>query len=190
MCLKVVDTLRIDPAVLTLPEALLKLLPPRAFGYPAIREQFKTRTGLVFDPVAAAESAVALTIRLLLNPNRAARMEQQAARNAASPSFGAVLKELMALTAQKKTGLQSEIQNATRMVLLHHLMVLAADDEAQASVRSIALDQLLTMKADSSLAAALIDRFQRDGKPPATAKPLEAPPGQPIGCEDPFVAFR
>lgn len=165
----------IDPAVLTLPEALLKLLPPRAFGYPATREQFKTRTGLVFDPVAAAESAAALTIRLLLNADRAARMEQQAARNPASPSFSAVLKEIMALTAKRQTGLQAEVQKATRMVLLQHLMVLAADDEAQASVRSIALDQLLTMKADSALAAALIDRFQRDGKPPALAKPSKRP---------------
>ena len=96
----------------------------------------------------------------------------------------------MTFTAIQKTGLQAEIQKATRIVLLQHLLALAADDYAQASVRSIALDQILTMKADSSLAAALIDRFQRDGKPPAMAKPLEAPPGQPIGCEDPFIAFR
>lgn len=180
----------LSPSFLALPEALLKLLPPRAFGYPATREQFKSRAGLVFDPVAAAEAAAGLTIRLLLNPARAARMEQQAALNSEIPSFSAVLKELMTFTAIQKTGLQAEIQKATRMVLLQHLMALAADDDAQASVRSIALDQLLIMKADSSLAAALIDRFQRDGKPPAMAKPLEAPPGQPIGCEDPFIAFR
>jgi len=180
----------IDPAVLDLPEALLKLLPPRAFGYPPTREQFKTRTGLVFDPVAAAESAAALTIRLLLNAKRAARMEQQNARNASSPSFSALVKELNTFTNLSKPGLQQQIQNAIRMVFLQQLMTLAADEEAQASVRNIALDQLLSMKADSTLAAALIDRFLRDGKPPAMAKPLAAPPGQPIGCEDPFVALR
>jgi hypothetical protein len=48
------------------------------------------------------------------------------------------------------------------------------------------MDGLLQMKADGPLAAATIDRFVRDGKPPAMAKPLEPPPGQPIGCEDSF----
>jgi hypothetical protein len=94
---------------------------------------------------------------------------------------------LLARTAVKKTGLQGEIQKAVRTVVMQHLMALAADGGAQASARAIAMDGLLQMKYEGgALAVAEIDRFLRDGKPPAMAKPLAPPPGQPIGCEEWF----
>ncbi|MFO0363176.1 MAG: zinc-dependent metalloprotease [Acidobacteriota bacterium] len=177
----------IDPAELEIPERILRLLPPRAFGYEATREQFASRTGLTFDPVAAAESAANHTVGLLLHPDRAGRLEQLAARVPGSPGFGEVLRALLARPAMRKTGLQGEIQKAVRTVVMQHLMVLVADGGAQASARAIALDGLLQMKYEgSALAVAEIDRFLRDGKPPAMAKPLPPPPGQPIGCEEWF----
>lgn len=174
----------IDPAELEIPERILSLLPPRAFGYPGTREQFPGRTGLTFDPVAAAESAANHTIGLLFHPERAGRLEQLAARLPGSPSFGEVMRAVLARSGVKKAGLQGEIQKAIRTVVMQHLMALAADEGAQASARAIAMEGLLQMKADGPLAAATIDRFVREGKPPAMAKPLEPPPGQPIGCED------
>jgi hypothetical protein len=176
----------LDPAELEIPERILALLPPLAFGYNATREQFKSRTGLTFDPVAAAESAANHTVGLLFHPERAGRLEQLAARVPGSPGFGEVMRAVLAKSAVKKAGLQGEIQKAVRTVVMQHLMALAADESAQASARAIAMDGLLQMKTDSPLAAATIDRFLRDGKPPAMPKPLEPPPGQPIGCEDWF----
>lgn len=174
----------IDPAELEIPERILALLPPRAFGYGSSREQFESRTGLTFDPVGAAEAAASHTVGLLFHPDRAGRLEQLAARVAGSPGFGEVMRAVLAKTAVKKVGLQGEIQKAVRTVVMQHLMVLAANEGAQASARALAMEGLLQMKADGPLAAATIDRFVREGKPPAMAKPLEAPPGQPIGCED------
>jgi hypothetical protein len=125
-------------------------------------------------------------VGLLLHPDRAGRLEQLAARVPGSPGFGEVLRALLARSAMQNTGLRGEIQKAVRTVVMQHLMVLAADGGAQASARAIALDGLRQMRADSALAAAEIDRFLRDGKPPAMAKPLAPPPGQPIGCEEWF----
>ena len=64
----------IDPKNLSLPEKLIKLIPPRAFGYPRTRETFKSRTGLIFDYLAAAETATNLTLKMLFNPARASRL--------------------------------------------------------------------------------------------------------------------
>ncbi len=176
----------IDPAELEIAERILALLPPRAFGYGTTREQFRSRTGLTFDPVGAAEAAANHTVGLLFHAERAGRLEQLAARVAGSPGFGEVMRAVLAKTGVKRPGMQGEIQKAVRTVVMQHLMALAANEEAQASARALAMDGLLQMKADGALTAAAIDRFVREGKPPAMAKPLEAPPGQPIGCEDWF----
>ncbi len=47
----------ISAATLTLPEPLLKILPPRPPDLPRTGDSFAGRTGPTFDPVAAAESA-------------------------------------------------------------------------------------------------------------------------------------
>ena len=52
----------IHPKNLSLPESLIKLIPPRAFGYPRNRETFRSRTGVTFDILAAAETATNLTL--------------------------------------------------------------------------------------------------------------------------------
>ncbi|HBY62558.1 MAG TPA: peptidase, partial [Solibacterales bacterium] len=62
------------PEQLALPESLLKILPPRAEGYERSRESFRHRTGLTFDALGPAEAAAELTLSLLLNPERAARL--------------------------------------------------------------------------------------------------------------------
>ena len=64
----------LSPETLTLPESLLKLLPPRPPALPRTQESFPAHTGLTFDPIAAAESSADLTLALLCNPERASRL--------------------------------------------------------------------------------------------------------------------
>ena len=71
----------IEPKNLSLNESLIELIPPRAFGYPRTRETFKSRTGLTFDYLAAAETATNLTLKMLLNPERASRLLTLKARD-------------------------------------------------------------------------------------------------------------
>lgn len=70
----------VDPTALTIPERILALLPPRPPGDPRTHETFPSRTGLTFDPTAAAEAAADLMASLMLNLQRAARPIEYHAR--------------------------------------------------------------------------------------------------------------
>jgi len=188
----------LDPAELEIPEKVLALIPPLAYGYGETREQFRSRTGRTFDPVAAAESAAHHTLGLLLNAGRAARLEQLKARDAAQGGFDAVLKRVVAKTwpAVAETGMRGEVQKAVGMVAIHHLMALSANEEAAATARAQAHAALVRLRKDLAarrsgvpaadalyaFAAAQIERFERDPKVIPLPKPIEPPPGQPIGC--------
>jgi hypothetical protein len=65
--------------VLEISENVLKLIPPRPAGYDYNRELFNRRTGLSFDPFAAAEAAdIPLS---LFNTNRLNRLVEFQAEN-------------------------------------------------------------------------------------------------------------
>ncbi len=100
----------LSPETLTLPETLLRLLPPVPPGYPRTRESFAAFTGLVFDPVAAAQSAADLTLALLLQPQRASRLVEYHARDAANPGLDEVLASVLKATwqAPRFSGLAAE----------------------------------------------------------------------------------
>jgi hypothetical protein len=188
----------IDPGFLEIPERVLTLIPPIAYGYAETREQFRSRTGRTFDPVAAAESSANHTLRLLLNAERASRLDQLKARDAAQPGFDRVLQRLLASTwrAAPSTGMRGEMQKAVNMSVLHYLMALAANEQAAATARAQAFQALRTLRSELpskqvsdpawkalyAFAALQIERFERDPKVIPVPRPLEAPPGQPIGC--------
>jgi hypothetical protein len=186
----------IKPETLTLPQRLLALMPPPAEGYGRTREDFRTRTGLTFDPVGAAESAADMTIGLILNAERAARLVQYHAEDASAPSLAEVIDKLVAATwkAPDSTGLAGEVQRAIDMVTLYRLMTLAANEGAPAQVRAIALSKIVSLRdwtppanANSELAAlhrfavAQIKRFETNPREIGVPRPPLAPPGMPIG---------
>ncbi len=62
----------LDPKALLLPDRLLDLIPPQAFNRPeGTAERFTGKTGLLFDPIAAAVTAADLAVSGMLNPQRA-----------------------------------------------------------------------------------------------------------------------
>ncbi|MDZ4802996.1 MAG: zinc-dependent metalloprotease [Bryobacteraceae bacterium] len=179
----------IRPEALVLPEALLRVVPPSAFDYDRTRESFGSRTGLTFDPLAAAESAAHLTLSMVLHPQRAARLVQYHARDAAAPSLeevvGAVLKAT--LLAPRQTGMAGEVQRTVEGVALYHLMALASNAGAPTRVRAFVWDELdgVAAKVGSGDSmrrhvTQLIKRFQADPKVIPIPAPMGAPPGQPI----------
>jgi hypothetical protein len=192
----------ISAEALTLPERILKILPPRAAGYPRNRETFRSRTGVTFDPVSAAEAAAAITLGQLLHPERAARLVQHRARDAAIPGFDDVAGAVLNATwkAARAPGLASEVQRTVDMVALYNFMNIAASETAAPQVRAIAWSILMELRrwADARLgatkdvserahlrfAAAQIERFERDPKTVPLPRPAEPPPGQPIGSDE------
>jgi Met-zincin/Domain of unknown function (DUF5117) len=184
----------LSPETLTLPEPLLRLLPPVPPGYPRTRESFTAFTGLAFDPVTAATSAADLTLALLLNPERASRLVEYHARDAANPGLDEVLNALMKATwqAPRATGLAAETQSAVESETLESLLGLAASNQALPEARAIARLQVANLKtqlnaaagerrAHRAAASARIAEFERDPAKFVPAPPMQAPPGMPIG---------
>ena len=188
----------LDPQALTLPEKLLQLIPPRAFGYPRDRESFKAKTGVTFDPMAAVESAASITLTQILHPERAARLIQYHARDPRNPGLGEVIDKVIAATWKRPRlgGLASETQRVVDDVTLSQLMSLASSDAAAGQARAIALSKIEDLKgflnapvsdpdqqAHYRFAQAQIKRFLDDPKKMDFPKPMAPPPGQPIGLD-------
>ncbi len=189
----------IKPETLTLPERLLKLMPPSAEGFGRSREDFHSRTGLTFDPVGTAESAADMTISLLLNAERAARLVQYHAEDPSEPSLAEIIDKLVAATwkAPDAPGLSGEVQRAIDMVALYRLMTLSANESAPAEVRAIALSKLAALRdwtpaasanpemiALHRFAVAEIKHFETNPREIGVPRPPVAPPGMPIGDDE------
>jgi hypothetical protein len=148
--------------------------------------------------LAAAESAASLTVGLILNPERAARLIQNHARDRGQPDLVTVIDALLAATwkSPRRPGLEGETQRVVEDVVLYELMALAADESAASQVRAVAFEKLRSLKpalpyvsdanttAHHAHAISLIERFERDPKQIPARKPAEVPPGQPIGEDE------
>ncbi len=184
---------------LALPESVLKIIPPRAYGLSRGREIFNIRTGLTFDPLSAAETAANITVSFMLHPARAARLVEYHARNNKYPGFIEVVDKLISSVwkAPAGTDYHAEIRRVVDSVVLRQMMILAADENAANQVRAIAslkLQQLATRlslqlektKDESRLAhfayaLEQIRRFQEDPEEMNLSKPVSPPAGSPIG---------
>ena len=194
----------LSPETLTLPESLLKILPPRPPGLEPTRESFASETGLTFDPIAAAESSADLTLAVLLDPSRASRLVQYHMRVPDAPSLRGVLEAVSKATAERPEGghtMSSEVERAVEFRALEAMLSLAVNPATSSQARAIARSHIndilkqwttaapLTDTAEAIHRAALIDRindFNRDPAKFVPAKPIEAPPGMPIGDEESF----
>ncbi len=194
----------LSPETLTLSESLLKIMPPRPPGLEHTRESFSSETGLTFDPVATAESAADFTLAGLLDPARASRLVQYHVRVPDAPSLRVVLDAISKTTAERPDEghlLSSEVERAVEFRALEAMLSLAVNphtsSQARAIVRSHIDDFLKQMTAAAPLTdtaeaihrAALIDRINEFNRDPAKfvpAKPIEAPPGMPIGDDEDF----
>ncbi|UPL51040.1 zinc-dependent metalloprotease [Hymenobacter sublimis] len=197
----------ISPRELALSEELLAKIPPRPVNYPRTRETFSTRTGLTFDPTGAAESAAATTLEFLLNPQRAARLEEYHARHQEQPGLAAVLDRLVKQTWQAKpeAGYPGELQRLVNTLTLHRLLTLAATSQAPAGVKAVTtmkVDELKTWlqkeaksgrderhKATQLAALRTIQQFEETPEKFQPAPSLPMPDGAPIGSEDGCAGF-
>ena len=190
----------ITPDALALPEKLIAMIPPRPTGYPRTRETFKSRTGLTFDPMAAAESAAGTTLAFMLHPERAARLIEHQSRNAAQPGLLPVLNKLIDQTwkAPQQAGYKGELQRLVNNLTLKQLLSLAANAKAPENVRGIALLQVDELKdylkivvktaqnnakANMLFGLSQINQFEKTPDKFQPAQPLDMPDGSPIGMQ-------
>ncbi len=194
--LEAIDALlgTLEPAVLRLPAGLAEKIPPRPPGFPKSRETFAGATGVTFDPLAPAASAATLTLEVLLDPMRAARMNRSG-----EPSFRALLDALLDRTWYASLPLQGPddaLRQQTNLLVLNGLMGLAVSDTADHTVVADALaavDRIyaITQAASSlgpeqaahlRLARQRIERMWADPSSVASLPAVTVPPGSPIGA--------
>ncbi len=192
----------LDASVLSLPENILKIIPPRPLGYSRHREVINVRTELTFDPLAAAESAADMTVGLVLHPARAARLVEYHARDARMPSLESVMDRLIAYTFKSaaKTGYEGAVQITVNNVLLYNILKLAVSKDASMQVKGIASFEAVKLKiwleakvklttdedwkAHYLFALKQISTFQEDPEEFKAENFLVPPPGAPIGDMD------
>lgn len=183
----------LSPDMLTMPDKIMQLIPPRPPLYYGAGELFQKRTGMSFDPVAAAESLAEYELSFLFHPERANRLAQFKAQ-ANTMGWDDVLDAIIAKTwkAPLQKGLKGEIQLQTQQMVLTWILGLSQSDNANYIVKSICFDRLQSlkqyasqMKNTSGLQAHYTYAIERISKPKDFTLPQhrEIPPGAPIGCE-------
>jgi len=185
----------LSPDVLVLPAGVADAIPPRPPGFPRTRETFSGQTGVTFDPLAPAAAATALTLDVLLDPARAARMNRQAPPR---PGFADLVDALIESTWRNAGagGAAAEVRRQTGLLVLDALLRLAVNESADPSVRGVALtavDRLYdsasrTVTRDAAADAWLrmaryrIERFREDPASVRALPDVAVPPGSPIGA--------
>ncbi|MBS1668293.1 MAG: zinc-dependent metalloprotease [Bacteroidetes bacterium] len=187
----------IDPKVLSIPESIIKLIPPRPAGYEYHRELFNRRTGLAFDPLAAAETAADFPLSFLFNNERLDRMVQYKTQTnglGADDMINLVINKTW--KAPRMKGFDELIQLQNEQLILTYLLATSINDNASFAVKGFAQKALNEIKIfaesqqkltkDETYKAHLALVLERL-KSPEKAKPStlheEIPPGSPIGCD-------
>ena len=187
-----------QPSFLTLPDKVIAAIPPLPPGYERDHELFDPRTGLIFDPLAAAESWVNTVLDLLFNPQRLSRIVEQNARGKSTLAlpevFDAVLNDVP--TSERRTPYEQELGRMVERQGLEHLFRIAVAPDAQQQVCAEALRRIRNLQGEVTRRAPTdpaqqaqrdyllfhIENFLRNPKDYQAPKPARIPDGSPIGC--------
>ncbi len=189
----------LDPEALALPERLLDVIPPKPARISATRENFRGYTDPAIDPVAMAEVAANHTASLIFNPERAARLTLQSARDSEYPDLHEVFREVIHNTIldDARTGYLGSVQRGINMSVLRNFIQLAANENISPDVQALTHMMLTHIKghleerAESSdemiwrahyvQSSSLIEKFLANGSEFSTPPAPYTPPGAPIG---------
>jgi hypothetical protein len=181
----------LSPDFLTVPINILELLPPPAFRHNQ-GEEFPGRTGLLFDPLGAAEGSISLSVQQILQPARMARLVVYGSMGD-YPDLEEVVDRLLEVTWSEDAAsndYQQQILHLVQRVTADEMMIQAASESASGEVEAVLADRLEKLasrlesqrnsSAHQSSVAADIRRWQQrpDGAIPRPA--LLLPAGDPI----------
>lgn len=187
----------IDPNFLTIPDNILKLIPPRPDGYEYDRELFKRRTSLSFDPLGAAETAADIPLSFLFNTERLNRMMIYKTTNEGlgADEMAAIIIN-KTFKAPRLSGLQLLIQQQNEQLVLTYILSNSVSEDASFATKAAMLKAIDDIKkyTEAQLKTATSDTYKsyllltlERLKAPGEAKPtlhLSQPPGSPIGEEE------
>ena len=186
----------LDVKEIGIPRKLVNLFPPRAFNYRRTRESFKSKAGVAFDPFGAVETASAMSLELLLHPERVTRLVQHKSLDTDQLGLVEVLDQLIDSTIQQrhKDPYYQELQNIVNYQFLNQLFHLSSNNEMYWQVNAIVndrIDKINTLLKNSKVTGIqkiyhkemlrLISNFKKN--PTKFIKPItpKIPDGSPIG---------
>ena len=184
-----------DAQNLAIPRRILKLFPPRAYGFPRTRESFKGKTGISFDPFSAASTASEMTISLLLNPKRLNRIMIQNSIDNSKMSLRYLLNELISNSFKKtyEDSYISEVQHLINTNILIYLLNITEDEEAFMQIKHEAkmavkyLQRIITkskkIHAYYDQYSYIIEDFKNRPESYKKQRSSKIPDGSPIGSE-------
>jgi hypothetical protein len=184
---------------LVIPESVLSLIPPKAYGESKSRESVVGRTGLTLDAMALPEVAVQHSLSLLLNPQRLNRLAQQQARNNQFYSLDALLKQLYShvYNVSSPDTMKGKITQRIQFLTAKTFADLVANNNVSPEVQAQLRYYLVklsddfnqnTMLSNTSTGesafkqylAVQVKHFLANGEWPNNFKVLPIPPGSPI----------
>lgn len=160
----------IKPAVLRIPESILNTIAPKPLGYNRSRESFDSKTSHTFDPFAAAQAAMDLSLQHLFDAKRLNRL----LINETAMNSGFSLQEYLDLIVEQTIkskapsgSYESRLKMEVDAAVLKHLAALLAQDEIYQGVQTAAYSTLIDIKSwmakqrtKDSAWAAYYDRYQ------------------------------
>ena len=186
----------LDVKEIGIPRKLVNLFPPRAFNYRRTRESFNSKVGVAFDPFGAVETASAMSLELLLHPERVTRLVQHKSLDTDQLGLEEVLDQLIDSTIQQrhKDPYYQELQNIVNYQFLNQLFHLSSNNNMYWQVNAIVndrIDKISTLLKNSKVTGIqkiyhkemlrLISNFKKN--PTKFIKPItpKIPDGSPIG---------
>ena len=155
-------------------------------------KEFPGRTGLLFDPLGAAEGSASLSVKQILQPARMARLVAYGSMGD-YPNLEEVVDRLLEVTWDVDIAgndYQQQILHLVQRVTADEMMVQATSESASGEVKAVLADRLEKLaarlerlrnsSAHQSSVAADIRRWQQRPDDAVPRPALVLPPGDPI----------
>lgn len=188
----ILSTLTVD--FLALPKELVSSIPPAAFRHQE-GETFPGRTGLLFDPIAAAAASADFSVGEILHPARMARLVAYGSMHQDYPNLEEVTGRLIRATwgAEKPDDeYEMQVLHAIQRAVVDRMMQRASSAASAPEVRAVLSDRLDRLagrlggerpgrSAHEHLVHADIRRWQARIENTVPEQALPLPAGDPIG---------
>ncbi len=178
---------------LALPDHIVELIPPTAFGYSRDRETFKGRTQLAFDALAPAESYAHMVFSMLLHKDRLSRIHRHSTAHGHPMKLSEYLNQLTATIygQQSVDAHHSALEDIVKNVMTTHLLNASHGKDVDPLVAAAVRSSLTAVKKkylnnDAALSSYLnhvIDKGLDNPAEIVIPELMKLPPGSPIGCD-------
>ncbi len=176
---------------LAIPQQIVDLIPPPAFGYRRDRETFDGRSNLAFDGLAPAESYAHMVFGTLLHPDRLARIHRNNVVHAHPLKLSEYVDQLGKSMMEQRSvdPYHGAIEDIVRYIMVKHMLSATMSDSADPAVVAAVRSSLISLMEDRLQDASgddylryLIEEGLEDPSDIILPAVNDMPPGSPIGC--------